>query len=240
MDFEKIKAAAEEIKLSDAEKEKIILMCEESKKTKKKSRFVPIATAAAVAVFAFVIFSPGFLLKASESDNFAPQENAAANDYEFFADSYDGAQGVIIQSSTAEKFRNIYYEIPEEFRALVPENSYSEDYKGDLSGEMRIVWFVKKFGISKESFEKANAEYAKRVYSDFGLYPLLKAADYEGQEEAEIFNADIIYSFDEEKINEYYARPDYKFSSMAEYAEAVENGYESLSQKADEEYFLSK
>lgn len=240
MDFEKIKAAAEEIKLTDAEKENIILLCEESKKTKKKSRFVPVAVAAAVAVFAFVIFSPGFLLKASEADkNFAPQENAAINDYEYLADSLDNAS--IIQSSTAEIFRSIYFEIPKEFRALVSEEDYAEnEYKADLSEGMRIVWFIKEFNIPKESFEEANAAYAKRVYSDFGLYPLLNAADYKGQEEAEIFNADIIYSFDEEKINEYYARPDYEFNSLAEYARAVENGYASLSQKVPEEYFLKK
>ena len=242
MDFEKIKTAAEDIKLTDAEKENIILLCQESKKTKKKSRFVPVAAAAAVAVFAFVIFSPGFLLKASEADkNFAPQENAVANDYELLADSIDNASGAIIQSSTAEMFRSIYFEIPKEFRELISEEEYAEnDYKADLSGGMRIVWFIKEFNIPKESFEKANAAYAKRVYSDFGLYPLLKAADYKGQEEAEIFNSDIIYLFDEEKINEYYARPDYEFNSMREYAEAVENGYVSLSQKVPEEYFSGK
>lgn len=242
MDFEKIKTAAEEIKLSDSEKEKMILLCEESKKAKKKNRFVPVAAAAAVAVFAFVIFSPGFLLKASEADkNFAPQEDAAVNDYEYLADSADNASGIIIQSSTAEMFRSIYFEIPKEFRALVSEEDYAEkDYKADLSGGMRILWFIKEFSIPKESFEEANAAYAKRVYSDFGLYPLVNAADYRGQEEAEIFNADIIYSFDEEKINEYYARPDYEFNSMREYAEAVENGYVPLSQKVPEEYFLNK
>ena len=242
MDFEKIKAAAEEIKLSDAEKEEIILLCEESKKTEKKSRFVPVAAAAAVAVFAFIIFSPGFLFRAKESDmNFAPQENAAVNDYEYLADSVDNASGIILQSSTAELFRSIYFEIPKEFRELVPEEDYAEkDYKADLSGGMRILWFIKEFNIPRESFEEANAAYAKRVYSDFGLYPLLKAADYKGQEEAEIFNADIIYSFDEEKINEYYARPAYEFNSMSEYTEAVENGYAALSQKVPEEYFLEK
>ena len=173
--------------------------------------------------------------------DFAPQENAAVNDYEYLADSVDNASGIILQSSTAELFRSIYFEIPKEFRELVPEEDYAEkDYKADLSGGMRILWFIKEFNIPRESFEEANAAYAKRVYSDFGLYPLLKAADYKGQEEAEIFNADIIYSFDEEKINEYYARPAYEFNSMSEYTEAVENGYAALSQKVPEEYFLSK
>ncbi len=242
MDFEKIRTAAEEIKLSDAEKEKMILLCEESKKTKKKFRFAPVAAAAAVAVFAFIIFSPGFLLKASEADkNFAPQEEAAVNDYECFADSANGADSIILNSSAAVNYRRIYYEVPKEFRNLVSEEKYAE-WEQNLKNDncMAVVKFIEEFNISKESFEKANAAYARRVYSDFGLEPLLLAADCEEQEEAEIFNADIIYTFDKDRIDSYYLRPDYEFDSLSALDAAIENGYVSVSEKVSEEYYLQK
>ncbi len=244
MDFEKIKAAAEEIKLSDAEKEKIILMCEESKKTKKKSRFVPIATAAAVAVFAFVIFSPGFLLKASESDNFAPQENAAANDYEFFADSYDGAQGIIVQSSstensdfkndagggviTVQKYRAAFYSVPASFVNLVGKETFfawRETIDATSTAETMVMsQFIQHFGITREQFDKANLKWARGVRDNLYGIPCINPKDYANQETDEVFNGDIIFTFDDDLIREYYLSPDYPYLYDIEFEEAVEKG----------------
>ena len=234
MDFEKLKFAAEEIKLSDSEKQKLIDVCEASKTLKKKKRFVPAIVAAAAALV-LVLFSPGFLFQAKMADS-AEQENAAA-DYEFLADSYveDGLGGVTLHSgSTVREFRMIYYEIPEEFRALVSESEYEDwEKKADIAGGMMMAQFVSEFGISEEDFDRANAAYAQRIYEELGMAPLLRAADCAEQEQAEIFNADIVYSMSKAAVNEYYSVPEYKFSTMEEFAEAVKNGYVSLSEKAE-------
>lgn len=239
MDFEKLKSAAEEIKLSDSEKQKLIDVCEASKALKKKKRFVPAIVAAAAALV-LVLFSPGFLFQAKMSNDAAPQENAAA-DYEFFADSEadlyveDGLGSVTLHSgSTVRLFRMVYYEIPEEFRALVSEEDFGdwESRQTDANG-MPVMNFVRAFDISREDFDRANAAYAQRIYEELGMAPLLRAADCAEQEQAEIFNADIVYSFNENKIEEYYSIPDYEFSSMKEFTEAVRNGYASLSEQAE-------
>lgn len=238
MDFEKIKSAAEEIKLSDSEKQRLIDVCEASKMLKKKKRYVP-AIVAAAAVLVLVFFSPGFLFQAKMADA-APQENEAA-DYEYFADSaencvQDGLGGVSLQSSssTVLAFRKIYYEIPEEFRLLVSENEFNDwESRQNIANGMPMMHFIRAFEISREDFDSANTAYAQRVYEELGMAPLLRAADCAEQEQAEIFNADIIYSFNESKIREYYSVPEYPFSSMEEFADAVKNGYVSLSEQAE-------
>ena len=245
VDFEKIKTAAEDIKLTDTEKENIILLCEESKKTKKKSRFVPVAAAAAVAVFAFVIFSPGFLLKASEADkNFAPQENAVANDYELLADSIDDAAGVIVQSSTTEnpdfkndegggvitvqKYRHKFYSVPGTFIDYVDRDDYYEwlltiDHTSTAE-VMVIKQFVQHFNITREQFDRANLEYAKRIQNKLGGSPCINPKDYANQEDDEVYNADIIFTFDDDLIREYYLSPDYPYLYDIEFEEAVARG----------------
>lgn len=239
MDFEKLKSAAEEIKLSDSEKEKLIAVCEASKTQKKKSRYVPAAIVAAAAMFIIVLFSPGFLFQAKMADSAAPQENAAA-DYEYLADSaeqyvQDGLGSVTLHSgSTVRAFRMIYYEIPEEFRLLVSESEYNEwEKKADTADGMMIMQFVSEFGITRGDFDSANAAYAQRIFEELGMAPLLRAADCAEQEQAEVFNADIVYSMNKATANEYYSVPEYEFSSMEEFAEAVKNGYASLSEKAE-------
>lgn len=233
MDFEKIKSAAEEIKLSDSEKQKLIDMCEASKPQKKKNRYVPAIVVAAAALV-LVIFSPGFLFRAKMADH-APMENAAA-DYEMLADKYeeDGIGNVILQSSsTVLEYRKIYYEIPIEFSSLVSEAEFAEwKNRANNSHGMPMMNFIRAFEISREDFERANADYAQRIYDELGMAPLLRAADCAEQEQAEIFNADIIFSFNESRIESYYSVPDYEFSSMSEFVYAVKNGYVSLSEQA--------
>ena len=43
-------------------------------------------------------------------------------------------------------------------------------------------------------------------------------ADYPEQEEYEVFNSDIIYSGDDERISEYYLKKEYPYQSEAEFA----------------------
>lgn len=235
MDFDKIKSAAQEIKLSDSEKLKMIEVCENSRTSKKKNRYVPAIVAAAAAVV-LVLFSPGFLFRASMKDS-ESMENMAANDYEYLADQFvaeDGMGSISLQSSSNVGYRSIYYEIPKEFRELVSEKEYSEwESRQIASNGMPVLDFVQFFAISREDFDKANTAYAQRVFEDFGMVPLLRAADCAEQEQAEIFNADVIYSFNITEIQEYYRVPEYAFSSMKEFSYAVRNGYSSLSQQAE-------
>ncbi len=100
-------------------------------------------------------------------------------------------------------YRLIYYRIQGEFFELLSEeeetecsdwlskNSEETNY-GEFRNEMLLVSFVKKFNISREEFDSAVEELRKH---DEGL------TQYE---EYEIPNADIIYTFDNAIINEYY------------------------------------
>ena len=88
---------------------------------------------------------------------------------------------------------------------------------------MRMVRFIKDFNISKEVFEKTNLQMAKD-FVEWGEKPTLRPMDYENQQTYEIYNADIIYTFDNEIINEYYLTPDYPYCADFEYEAAVERG----------------
>jgi hypothetical protein len=101
-------------------------------------------------------------------------------------------------------YRVIYYRIPspidnlagEEGYAFLAELSAQADVHEDLP-EMLLVTFVKRFDIKKEVFENA----VKAIESNY------QNGGYDTQnEEFEIPNADIIYTFDNEIINAYYSR----------------------------------
>lgn len=54
--------------------------------------------------------------------------------------------------------------------------------------------------------------------------PTMRPMDYENQQTYEIYNADVIYTFDDEIINEYYLTPDYPYCAYFEYEAAVRRG----------------
>ncbi|MBR5562491.1 MAG: hypothetical protein IKW12_04995 [Clostridia bacterium] len=128
------------------------------------------------------------------------------------------------------KYRNNYYQIPVFFAEIVDRNvfdAWEKEYYlnnyPDNTNVMVMVDFIKEFNISKENFEKANLKYAKfidELYSHICLDP----QDYADQEMQEIYNADIIYTFDNELINEYYLGIDYPFLNEYQYVEALEAG----------------
>ena len=132
--------------------------------------------------------------------------------------------GAIIE---ARKYRVRYYSIPGPFADLVGrqecydwENEYAQNII--LSNRMLIVYFVKAFNIPREDFEKANLQLAKALGKNNRL--MMNPLDYTNQEIYEIFNADIIYTFDDQIINEYYLSHDYPYLYEHEYEEAVSNG----------------
>lgn len=128
------------------------------------------------------------------------------------------------------KYRNNYYQIPTFFAEIIDsdifmtwEKEYYSNNYADDSNEMVMLAYVKEFNISKEDFEKANLEYARFIdetYSHICLDP----QDYADQEMQEIYNSDIIYTFDNKLINKYYLGIDYPFLNEYEYVEAMEAG----------------
>ncbi len=137
----------------------------------------------------------------------------------------DIGEGMIVQ----EKYRQCYYRIfyqlaqlvdPEELDAWEDE-VYAFDH--DETNEMVVKLFIQHFNISKEDFEKANLELAKALYEP-GSEIMMNPKDYVNQEMYEIYNADIIYTFDDEIINEYYLSGEYAYIYPYEFEEAVESG----------------
>ena len=101
-------------------------------------------------------------------------------------------------------YRRIYYVLPGALSNLVdPEAycAYSEEFWAHYSGEeiteMFMVTFIKRFNIPKSQFIKAFEE-VKVIWAETGLNL--------NNENWEIPNADIIYTFDNDIINEYYRR----------------------------------
>lgn len=90
---------------------------------------------------------------------------------------------------------------------------------------MAVVDFILHFNIPKEKFEEANNTWCHRMIK-WGDVPVMNPKDYKKQEEFEVYNVDIIYTFDDEIINAYYERGEYPFDTEEEYLEAIENdGY---------------
>ena len=140
--------------------------------------------------------------------------------------SGDTGDGVL----NPQKYRICFYQIPAFFSNLVDKNTYEEwcetffvgKYPDDTN-EMVMVSFIKEFNISREDFDKANVEYGKfveEVYYDACMNP----QDFAEQEFSEVYNADIIYTFDNNVISEYYLGNDYPFFFEDEYKAALENG----------------
>lgn len=222
-DFDKLREAAEEIKLDDLQKQRILDACKGKKR--RKINYTAVAGIAAVLVISFAVFSPGFLMQAKMADT--AENEAAVEDY-FFADQESDmlADGAYSQNSAnsengdgkytytadghiqvvfdAEGFRSIYSSVYPHFVALVDYEEYSE-WSSTVSAEdgMAIVQFVEHFGISREDFDRANREYARYIYDSYGTSPLYKAS-YSENEIYEIYNTELIYSSDRETIDEYY------------------------------------
>ena len=105
--------------------------------------------------------------------------------------------------SFVRKYRIAYYRIWGEYMDLLDDeqredmNTWLEQTSaatnyGEFQEEMLLVSFVKRYNISREAFDTATALFAEHYEGDTNL------------EECEIPNGEIIYSFDNEIINNYY------------------------------------
>lgn len=224
-DFDKIKEAAEEIKLDDLQKQKILKACKGKKR--RKINYTAIAAAAAMLVITVAVFSPGFLMKAgapadmAENEAVAEDMFAADEDYDLFSDSIQSQNSASSENGNGKytytageytqiifdtgEFRNIYSVIPQPFINLVDYGSFTS-WSSSVTADngMAIVQFVEHFEISKEAFDEANRDYARYINGTYGMLPLYRTP-FEENEPYEIFNTEIIYSSDSEAIDEYYA-----------------------------------
>lgn len=131
---------------------------------------------------------------------------------------------------TLQKYRSIYYCIPSPFWDIINENDreniYGEYWEQPYSeiNIMRMRIFVEEYNIPREKFDAANAEWARIVKEKLYGTPVINPQDYVNQEFNEVYNADIIYTFDNKLINEYYLSHDYPYCYESEYEKALEDG----------------
>ena len=131
---------------------------------------------------------------------------------------------------TLTKYRSIYSDVPRPFVNLVDIFEYQlwheEIIKEDpnKTNIMIMKLFVQEFDISREDFDRANLEWAKIIIKGFKGKPIMDPQDFANQEINEVYNADIIYTFDDEIINEYYLSHEYPYLYELEFEQAVANG----------------
>ena len=124
----------------------------------------------------------------------------------------DGLEGM-----KADKYRYNYYRVTSDYIDIVGSEAYSNwvksnpIYKTKKLDEMLMVSFIKHFNITREQFDEASQKRLE-LFEEFNMEPNFPPYEYEEnynyeKELYEIYNADIIYTFDNELINEYYARP---------------------------------
>jgi len=98
--------------------------------------------------------------------------------------------------------RKVYYDCYGKFTDIVGRDVWNQweqtkKYPDEIN-EMHIVSAVKHFNITREQFDKANKLFYDWMFSD-NKVPII-------DEQHEIYNADLIYTFNNEKINDYYSR----------------------------------
>lgn len=115
------------------------------------------------------------------------------------------------------KYRYNYYRITAHYIDIVGDEAYGEwirsnpQYENFELDEMLMVSYIKHFNITREQFDEASKNREKLFEKNnwtMLVYPFENDGEYSYDDEAyEIYNADIIYTFDNDIINEYYARP---------------------------------
>jgi len=102
-----------------------------------------------------------------------------------------------------KQYRPIYYSMSRFHIDLVDRKTYSEwqmnrveNNREQYENECIAVSFIREFNISKEDFARANEEVRKRL-TEMGVSPE-DLCDYE------LYPVDLIYTFNNEKINEFF------------------------------------
>lgn len=99
-----------------------------------------------------------------------------------------------------EPYRPIYYSLGNTYITLIGEETYREWEQSrsekERSSECIVVGFIKKFDIKREEIEQANRE-KTAIWEELGVDLTANAA-------YEVYDVDLIYTFDNEKINEFF------------------------------------
>lgn len=164
--------------------------------------------------------SPVLVKQSTTESQIKEPESYSVSQTQFSAETGDGVIEV-------KYYRDNYYSIAAPFVYIVGKDVYREwketQPNPDETNVMLMVNFIRDFNISREDFDKANIEYAWRIKNLLNGTPVMNPKDFANQEDEEVYNADIIYTFDNELINKYYLTPDYPFLFKDEYEDAVEN-----------------
>lgn len=130
--------------------------------------------------------------------------------------------------SQVHKYRARFYDVPAPFVNLVGKEiffAWRETIDATATAETMVMsQFIQHFSITREQFDKANLKLTKIIKNDLDGYPCLNPKDYANQITDEIFNGDIIFTFDDELIREYYLAPAYPYLYDIEFEEAVARG----------------
>ncbi len=139
-------------------------------------------------------------------------------------DENDAGGGI----SQVHKYRARFYDVPAPFVNLVGKEiffAWRETIDATATAETMVMsQFIQHFGITREQFDKANLKLTKIIKNDLDGFPCLNPKDYANQITDEIFNGDIIFTFDDDLIREYYLSPDYPYLYDIEFEEAVAKG----------------
>ena len=250
MDYNKLSETGRKIKLSDEKKREIIDVCKEN--CGHKTFFVPpgFRKISAVLCVLIIFTAIGFAYKNRVVGDISAQSNIIQNDptkgetdilntvvssdiniYQPTDDVGGGDLGLL-------KYRMNYYDIPAPFAEIVEadifENWYSEvlTENPNETNVMIMKRFINHFDVSREDFEKANLEWAKIIAEEMDGTPAMDPKDYANQELEEIYNVDILYTLDDEIINNYYLSHEYPYVYSYDFMKAIESG-EYVSQTKD-------
>ena len=109
-------------------------------------------------------------------------------------------EGHDLEDWSLGRFRPIYYDLSIAFVDLVDEKEYDQWYYNRTSTEYHnecvAVSFIKRFNINKEDFSRAN-ERMRQIW---------KEIDHSTEDGSvyELYPVDLIYTFDNNKINEFF------------------------------------
>lgn len=128
------------------------------------------------------------------------------------------------------KYRMNYYDVPAPFAEIIESEIFENWYVEVISENpnetniMVMKRFIDYFNISREDFEKANLKWAKIIKEEMDGEPVMNPKDFANQELEEVYNTDVLYTLDDQTINDYYLSHDYPYVYSYDYKKAVENG----------------
>ena len=98
------------------------------------------------------------------------------------------------------RFRPLFYDMPFPFAELVGLDNYLNWQRSrtfeERENESAATGFIRYFGISREDFSRANDELLQ-IWIDIGVSP-------QDSSMFEVFNVDVIFTFDNDIINEFF------------------------------------